>query len=269
MSKALVIKGASFLANKVETITLVQPIPCTGIVVSPETATLTTIGSTQQLTVTLSPADTTESLTFVSSNPEIASVNATGLITSHGVGTVTITAMCGNQSATCVCTLTESYVIDDKYAVDNGGNYSNSIDFSANPPKNNIGYTPNTRTRLYYSAENLLGGYRVFSSTAQAGKYAIPIPKGATSMTFLPPDGLRNYTYVVFANSMEQQTYVNGPDGESALGIGNVNSPATTNYPRTISLSTFAAADSYIISCYTPSGGDASTITGKTTVSFV
>ena len=268
MSKALVIKGASFAANKVETITLTQPIPCTGLSVSPSAVSLTTIGATQQLTVTTTPADTTDTLTFVSSNPEIASVSDAGLITSIGVGTVTITAMCGTQSATCECVLTESYVIDTKYHVENGGNYSGSLDLTATPPKNHIGYSTNVRARLYYSTENLLGGYRVFVMTSQAGKYAIPIPHGSQSITVLPPEGLRSYQYLVLANSMEKQTYVSGADGEAALGIKAWTSNSSTSYPKTYNLTDYPDADSYILVVDAPSGEDASTVSGTTTVTF-
>lgn len=267
MSKALVIKGASFAANKVKTIVINQPIPCTGISLSPTAITLTTIGATQQLTATLTPVDTTESLTFVSSNPEIATVSDTGLVTSLGVGSVTITAMCGTQSATCVCTLTESYVIDTKYHAQNFAAYSGSMDLNADPPKNHIGInTSSTRGRLYYSTENILGGYRVFVGGGQEGKYAIPLPKGATAVTVMPPEGLQSHQQFVLANSMEKQTYISGADGNAALGIKAWSE--VPSIPTQYDISEYPEADSFILAVLTPSGGDPSAVSGTTTITF-
>ena len=46
MAKALIIKGANFADNKVRTITLSDPVDCTGISLNKSTASITNIGST-------------------------------------------------------------------------------------------------------------------------------------------------------------------------------------------------------------------------------
>lgn len=267
MSKALVIKGANFALNKVETIALTQPIPCTGLALSPTTVSLTSVGATQQLTVTKTPADTTDTLTFVSSNPAIASVSDAGLITSLGVGTVTITVMCGTQSATCTCTLTESYDIDEKYVAENAYAYGESMNLSADPPKNHISRSSNEKARLYYSTTEF-GNFRAFTSTANDGKYCIPIPNGATSVTITPPAELRRRTFFVIANANEKQTYVTGADGQSALGVYPFLKSSGTTFPATIDISEYPEANGFILSITGASGTDPSTVTGHTTVVF-
>ena len=94
MSKALVIKGANFLANRVEQISVSDPIPCTGIALSQNTIEFTQIGATATLVATLTPTDTTEALSWVSSDEDVATVS-NGVVTCTGIGTATITAICG------------------------------------------------------------------------------------------------------------------------------------------------------------------------------
>lgn len=102
---ALVIKGANFSVNKLTTVTIEEEIPCTGITISDATKTVTDL--TQfTLTATKTPNNTTDNVVWSTSNPSVVEVND-GTVTPKGIGTATITATCGNQTATCVVTATE------------------------------------------------------------------------------------------------------------------------------------------------------------------
>lgn len=79
-------------------------IPTTSVNVSPESVTLAPNG-TQQLTTTVLPANTTDTLTYSSSADGVATVSSSGLITAVADGTATITATSGNYSDTCVVTV--------------------------------------------------------------------------------------------------------------------------------------------------------------------
>ena len=59
MSKALVINGANFALNKIETVTLSDIIPCTALSLSDASASFTSIGATKQLTATKTPVPST------------------------------------------------------------------------------------------------------------------------------------------------------------------------------------------------------------------
>jgi uncharacterized protein YjdB len=88
----------------------VPPVAVTGVSVSPNSASITT-GTTRQLTATISPANATnQNVSWTSSNPSVATVSASGLVTAIGTGSATITVATqdGNKTATSAITVTPS-----------------------------------------------------------------------------------------------------------------------------------------------------------------
>lgn len=76
-------------------------IPCTGV----QTLTvieLSQVGESWQLTVELTPVDTTDKLMFGTSDSSVAVVDENGIVTAVGAGTADITVICGDAIATCV-----------------------------------------------------------------------------------------------------------------------------------------------------------------------
>jgi len=106
MGKALIIKGADFSANKVATITF-GAVPCTGISFAQDTITITSTDAVE-VDYTLTPANTTDAVTWASSDNTVFTVSE-GVITVIGVGTATLTATCGNYTATATVTVSISY----------------------------------------------------------------------------------------------------------------------------------------------------------------
>ena len=78
--------------------------PTTSVTVTPESVTLNP-GDTQQLSTTVLPVDNTDTLSYGSSDEDVATVSNTGLVTAIGVGTATITATSGSCSDTCDVTV--------------------------------------------------------------------------------------------------------------------------------------------------------------------
>ncbi|MBP3521954.1 MAG: CotH kinase family protein [Clostridia bacterium] len=74
-------------------------VPCTGITLDQTTLTFTAAG-TQTLTATVTPDDTTDEIVWSSSDSSIASVNG-GVVAAKANGSATITATCGEYSASC------------------------------------------------------------------------------------------------------------------------------------------------------------------------
>ncbi|HBN7049634.1 TPA: Ig domain-containing protein [Escherichia coli] len=88
------------------TITRAATVPATGIAVAPTTASVE-IGDTTNLTATLTPVGATDTVSWESSNPEVATVSATGVVTAVAAGSATITAKARTFTATSTITVTE------------------------------------------------------------------------------------------------------------------------------------------------------------------
>ena len=78
-------------------------VACTGITLDTTTLTFTNT-DTQTLTATVTPDGCTDTITWSTSSPSVATVN-NGVVTPKGNGDCTITATCGNYSATCNVTV--------------------------------------------------------------------------------------------------------------------------------------------------------------------
>ena len=85
-----------------------KTIETTGVSLNKTSATLTSKGATLQLTATVSPSNATDkSVTWASSNTNVATVSSNGLVTAVGNGTATIivTTKTGSKTATCAVTV--------------------------------------------------------------------------------------------------------------------------------------------------------------------
>lgn len=111
MARTLVIKGVNFASNKLDTVSLIESIPCTAIVLNKNTAEIK-CGSTETLVATPTPSNTTDSISWASSDETVATVSD-GVVTVVGVGTATVTATCGSQSDTCEVTATADIDTDN------------------------------------------------------------------------------------------------------------------------------------------------------------
>lgn len=84
----------------------VKSVPVTGVSINPTSKTLS-VGSTQQLTATVSPSNATNKLvTWSSSNTSVATVDANGKVTAKAGGTATVTAKTADGNKTAASTIT-------------------------------------------------------------------------------------------------------------------------------------------------------------------
>lgn len=103
MAKTLIIKSVDFSTNKLDTVTIEQNIPCTGISLDQSTKSLTSL-TAFTLVATVTPNNTTDAVSWGTSDQTVATV-VDGVVTPVGLGTVTITATCGSFSASCAVTI--------------------------------------------------------------------------------------------------------------------------------------------------------------------
>ncbi len=102
-------------ASCVVTVTEAPVVSAESITLSEQTAELK-VGETVSITATVLPENTTDKkVTWTSSDESIATVNTLGTITAVSVGTVTITATCGDITATCTVTVIEEPAITAQF----------------------------------------------------------------------------------------------------------------------------------------------------------
>lgn len=98
---------------------LFNEVEATQIILNTDNAKLS-VGETIQLTASVYPANTSnKTVTWISWDPYVAEVSESGLVTALSDGRATITASCGNVSATCiinVVTEAEQVILNIEYA---------------------------------------------------------------------------------------------------------------------------------------------------------
>ena len=103
---ALFVGFTGYLLYSFELLPFLKPaqsaeVECTALSLDATELALTEAGMTAQLTVTRTPEDTTQTLSFRSSNQSVATVTQDGLVQAVASGTATITVVCGTQQAVC------------------------------------------------------------------------------------------------------------------------------------------------------------------------
>lgn len=159
MARTLVISNVDFSVNKLDTVVFNEK-ACTSIELNKATDEIKAIGSTSTLIATVTPADTTDTIIWSSSDNEVATVSG-GVITAVGCGVATITAECGEFSDSCVVTVTHianfGYALnrylgkaDNKEFLDGGDLNDYAIGFSATGDTRKISYSDRTFDRYPY-----------------------------------------------------------------------------------------------------------------------
>lgn len=223
MAKTLVIKGANFSENKIETVTFEETIPCTGISISEQSASVD-FGDNYTVLVTVTPVDTTDSIIWNSNNENFSVSN--GVVTVNGVGEATITATCGEHSASMTLTATATFDSDDFDTADNMYlDFSSDIaSLSKSSGKIAVGNISST-------------GYHSLWTDADTREVGLtfcpkPIPAGSTEMTI-------NYTnthriQIGFADMTKECS-----SGYGAVKIVSFENPIpTAATTRTVSIPT-------------------------------
>ena len=197
--------------------TSAQPIPCTGISLNSETATLNAIDATTTLTATKSPSDTTDTVVWSSSDTSVAVVS-NGTVTAKGFGNAVITVVCGGYSATCSVTVSEQpeFIVVTGYVPKRltTANDASSVADNTGATQNNCGLAldSNDTTLLPCSNVNSV-------DTSPFRLVPIPLPEGCVAIRFT----CENYTMktrIVWYDRFSENT-VSGYGGSAKVLAGN------------------------------------------------
>ena len=185
MSYALKIPNVTFSAVAVDQVTYIVPVPCTAISLNPSSLTFDTFEESKQITASLTPVNTTDTLVWTSSNENVVTV-ANGVVTIHGIGTATITATCGEQNATVSVSATSLKITD---IVPIQGKYT-TYDDSKLFPRLQTDANSETILMQYSDSKPVLHLYN--SDEGQL----FPVPYGASSIKVVTSNASSVYAYI-------------------------------------------------------------------------
>lgn len=273
MSKVLVISGANFYDNKLDTITFDDGVPCTGIQLNVNNINFNALQSTYTLTPTVTPSNTTDALIWSSSNTAIATVSSSGVVTSKGVGTATITVRCGGYSASCTVISTVRYV-DSDLLKSNYGVIAYSFT-SGNDAAQLVTQSTYPIAAYALASAPTTGAYEVaVNSSETVGRqvFGIPIPANASTLTITLPDTtgtklrLANISY---HNSKELQTSVAGVTACKFISNKTYNAADFEDSGKTITIDlSYLISEVDSICFYVQTTGAAVTVTDPITFLF-
>lgn len=250
MGKALVIKDANFYNNRLDTI-IYNDIPCTGISLSQSSATVT---SELTLTATVTPSDTTDAVTWSSSDDRIATVN-NGIITAVSNGTATITATCGNYSATCNVTIQMALKVVKGVRITIGYNTTTGLLEPADGSLGNDFASVGKETGLYPAV-----GKKTLDGSEVLAMYPISIPFGATTINVECPSNMASlivyYDKDTKSNGSPEYYYdcAKVVDGQTPTSGTPYSISAWEYGDKTFTIPSVAGLDSFTLTFYFKSG---------------
>lgn len=234
MGKSLIIKGADFSAHAIGKDT--QEIPCTGLTLSAATGSLEVGDDPLTLTATKTPANTTDSLRWTTSDATVATVDG-GVVTAVGAGTATITATCGGQTATCTVTVTAAVVqewvtLADRYL------------YGSPSPEggNGLATMPALENNNHHSIVRVCGtgDLRMYTKVDNTPYYPYKMPAGTTKVRItFPGDSIYVRAWDFFNSERSASGYSDCADllyhyrqgGIVSAGVLEIDVPVIENYP--------------------------------------
>lgn len=197
MGKALVLPNCDFSANKIKIINFAE-VHCTGITL-PASATVKA-GMETTIEPTLVPANTTDVVTWSSSDPSVATVSGGGVVKGINDGTATVTATCNGHSATCDVTV-QSIKLFAKGGMPTALIMSGNLVDTATSTNN----TSTVFNVAFGASDGKLPVYGISTDVERewaSNLYPLKIPEGTTKITVSCP----NFAPLIMYYSAEEKS---------------------------------------------------------------
>jgi uncharacterized protein YjdB len=230
----------------------VPEIAVTGVSLNKTTAEIL-VGSTNQLTATVAPADaTTKAVEWTSDKEAVVTVSSSGLVTAHSVGSATITVrtLSGGKTATCAVTTIQPVPVTgvslnaSEYSMLRGDTYQLSATIApANATTTGVEWTSSDSTVATVSSTGLvssvgLGSARITATTIDGRKTAhcdISVVFSKPTTVYFSDDfenGLGNWTVSgsdwAITNSNPREGNSSASDSPDGDYLSNANSILAT-----------------------------------------
>jgi uncharacterized protein YjdB len=203
-----------------------NPPAVTGVTVTPQSAVLTT-GGTQQITATAQAASgITASLTYGTTNPAVANVSASGLITAVGPGTATITVTASsagnNLFAAATATGTVGVIVNAPAQISVVGISRTVTDINGGA------------TNVPVDISNVTGQIQIATNLATNGNNVSSVQLFACSVgaTACPAAGQTPIAQQTFGAAGAASGTINFLVNTAAFTVASDFSSATTNFPN-------------------------------------
>ncbi|MFC5471306.1 Ig-like domain-containing protein, partial [Cohnella suwonensis] len=168
-------------------------VPVTGVTLDAGTLTLTAGGSTAALTETVSPSNAlNKNVTWTSSNPSVATVSSSGVVTpvAAGTATITVTTTDGSKTATSAVTVSAATVPVTGVALDQS-TLSLTVGGTVGTLAETVSPSNATDKSVTWSSSNPL------VATVSSSGVVTPVAAGTATITVTTTDGNKTATSAV------------------------------------------------------------------------
>ena len=212
------VQATNSAGSDTKTLSIMITQPVTGVSLNKNTLSLF-VGGTEQLTATIEPDNATnKSVTWSSSNADVATVSNQGLVTAKTAGTATITVTTNDGTKTANCTVTVNTLVD-----------AQTPNITAHPQP--ATYTQNaTVAALTVTASVTDGGtlsYQWYWNTTNSTTGGTAV--GSNSTSYTPPTTTveTRYYYVIVTNTNNSVSGIKTATATSNTAAVTVNVAST------------------------------------------
>lgn len=208
---------------------LYPPIVYTAITLDKNSLSFGSLNSTQQLTATTTPRG--GAVTWTSSNPSVATVSQTGLVTAIAYGNATITATCGSLTATCSVAVAQATVTSISAVYTQSGTVYD--DASLDSLKSDLVVTAhwsNGTTSTVPSADYTLSGTLAVGTSTITASYGGQTATFNVAVSAIPNHGTFTPTNIV------ENTYINTDGTTVSANYASYSSDYYDSYSKAVSV---------------------------------